>query len=666
VCVRPEARSWYSPAPVRCVLSLVLVTLVPARALAEDTHEITVVGEGPPRSASETTRDKRVTTIAPHRTGGDLLRVVPGVFLTQHSGSGKAYQIFFRGFDAVHGQDVALDVGGAPVNEISNIHGQGYADLHFIMPEVVHEIRSTPGTYAPWQGDFAVAGSMRLALGMEEPGITSKLTFGSYGERRYFLAYHPEGADAATFGAFESWETSGFGASRAARRTSAIGQHVFGLGHGVTLRVLTQAYASRFDSAGVLRRDDVARDRYATYDRKQGGASSRASLVLDLTHVQGEESWSLAPFVIFRSLQLRQNFTGFLEHPFEGDNNQQLNDALTIGSNARYRKGPIEAGLYLRHDWIEQSQRSLSLDDSVTATTIDARIRATNVAGFIDLALKPIKRVSVRGGLRVDGLAYGVLEGERARFAMGTHFGPKLSIDARVVGALHAIASYGEGFRSPQARSITDGERAPFTRVRSFEMGVRYRETPWFSASLAAFRTSLSEDLVFDPVTARNERVGATTRVGAALEYVMTPTPWFVSSGSATATRATFASGALVPYVPAVVVRQDVAFKPGLGTIAKRAVHGHIGTALSALAGRSLPYGDRGDDIFLVDASIGARVAELEVRLDVFNLLDAKWFDGQFVHPSRFSRDQPPSLVPLEHVTIGAPRTVLATLTVHL
>nr|HMQ64031.1 hypothetical protein [Flavilitoribacter sp.] len=64
-------------------------------------------------------------------------------------------EIFFRGFDAVHGQDIEFWVGGAPVNEVSNVHGQGYADLHFVMPEVVTRVTALPGPYSPEQGDFA-------------------------------------------------------------------------------------------------------------------------------------------------------------------------------------------------------------------------------------------------------------------------------------------------------------------------------------------------------------------------------------------------------------------------------------------------------------------------------------------------------------------------------
>ncbi|HEY8946158.1 MAG TPA: TonB-dependent receptor plug domain-containing protein, partial [Polyangiaceae bacterium] len=104
--------------------------------------EVVVRGEEPARSASELRRERRVLALSPHRTASDLLTSVPGVFVTQHSGQGKAHQIFFRGFDAVHGQDIEFWVAGAPVNEVSNVHGQGYADLHFVMPEVVRQIRA--------------------------------------------------------------------------------------------------------------------------------------------------------------------------------------------------------------------------------------------------------------------------------------------------------------------------------------------------------------------------------------------------------------------------------------------------------------------------------------------------------------------------------------------
>src|SRR6185503_3697100 len=75
--------------------------------------------------------------IRPFNSSQDLMRLVPGLFIAQHMGGGKAEQIFVRGFDADHGTDLAVSVDGMPVNMVSHIHGQGYADLHFLIPETV-------------------------------------------------------------------------------------------------------------------------------------------------------------------------------------------------------------------------------------------------------------------------------------------------------------------------------------------------------------------------------------------------------------------------------------------------------------------------------------------------------------------------------------------------
>ncbi len=76
--------------------------------------------------------------MAPVRNSQELLRKVPGLFIAQHAGGGKAEQIFLRGFDIDHGTDIAISVDNiVPVNMVSHAHGQGYADLHFIIPETI-------------------------------------------------------------------------------------------------------------------------------------------------------------------------------------------------------------------------------------------------------------------------------------------------------------------------------------------------------------------------------------------------------------------------------------------------------------------------------------------------------------------------------------------------
>ena len=76
----------------------------------------------------------------PQGRPADVLRYVPGLIMSQHAGGGKSEQYILRGFDADHGTDVALFVDGMPVNLRSHAHGQGYADLHFVIPETLKQV----------------------------------------------------------------------------------------------------------------------------------------------------------------------------------------------------------------------------------------------------------------------------------------------------------------------------------------------------------------------------------------------------------------------------------------------------------------------------------------------------------------------------------------------
>lgn len=682
------------PAPVP-------VKAEPAPSAGVRSDTVRVSGTAPPRSASEVVKGREVIAAAPHRTASDALAVVPGVFVTQHSGEGKAHQIFLRGFDAVHGQDLELWVGGIPVNEVSNVHGQGYADLHYVMPEVLRDVTAQPGTFDPRQGDFAVAGTVRMRLGYPEPGVTAKGMLGSFGSRRLFLAWHPKDASEETFAAFETYQTDGFGPNRAARRASAIAQGTHDFSDGTSIRVLGGAYAGRFDSAGVVLARDVESgriERFATYDPKQGGDSAKTQILVELHRDDDAQRWSVAPFVVFRSLSLRQNFTGYLADAQRGgrdrlgsDNSQQIDERVTVGMTASYRKSlrlfsprdAVEVGVYGRHDIVTQSQRRLSeVDDRPTETLVDADVRGTNGAGYLDLSVHPLSRVAVRGGIRADALAFAATDRVDARgndvpgqkrSAQGLHLGKKATVDVAATTGLHLLASYGEGFRSPQARSLGGGERTVFTEVKSYEVGARAALGRTLTGSLAAFHTRLTDDLVFDPGTARNERVPGTARTGVAADVLVRAGENFLLSSSATYTRATFTStggiygeGDLLPYVPQLVLRTDAGYKRKVARLFDRDLEARVGCGLEGLAGRPLPYGDTGKNVALVDAGIGARLREVELSLDVFNVLDSRWYDGQFVYASNFARQETPSLVPGRLVTIGPPRTVFLTLALYL
>ena len=94
----------------------------------------------------------------PVNNSQEILRKVPGLFIGQHAGGGKAEQLFLRGFDIDHGTDIALSVDGMPINMVSHAHGQGYSDLHFVIPETINKIDFGKGPYSVNQGDFNTAG----------------------------------------------------------------------------------------------------------------------------------------------------------------------------------------------------------------------------------------------------------------------------------------------------------------------------------------------------------------------------------------------------------------------------------------------------------------------------------------------------------------------------
>ena len=96
--------------------------------------------------------------LRPINTSQDILRIVPGLFIAQHAGGGKAEQIFLRGFDIDHGTDINITVDGMPVNMVSHAHGQGYADMHFVIPETVEKANFDKGPYFANKGNLATAG----------------------------------------------------------------------------------------------------------------------------------------------------------------------------------------------------------------------------------------------------------------------------------------------------------------------------------------------------------------------------------------------------------------------------------------------------------------------------------------------------------------------------
>jgi hypothetical protein len=249
------------------------------------------------RGASDFVLGREIVAAAPHAEGADMLRAAPGVYIARPEGLAVAHRYMLRGFDADHGQDLELRVGGLPINLPSHIHGQGYADLGFLIGDVVREVHATEGVYDPRQGDFAVAGSIDVRLGIEQRGWRAAGSAGSFGTYRQLLSWAPPELDRETFAAAQLQQTDGFGQNRQGQSASAIAQWSAESGP-FRYRALGILHAARADLAGVVRADDVASGRVGFYSvypeataRAQNALSTRA-LVGAFVEYRGEQGES--------------------------------------------------------------------------------------------------------------------------------------------------------------------------------------------------------------------------------------------------------------------------------------------------------------------------------------------------------------------------------------
>lgn len=678
----------------------------------------------PSRGLSDFRLTRTTLTAAPHGSGADLLATAPGVYIAHPEGEAIAQRIYLRGFDAEHGQDVELKVAGIPMNQPSHIHGQGYADLNVVIPETVRSIRVIEGVYDPRQGDFAVAGSAEYDLGVEERRSRAKLTYGSFGTKRALAIWAPEGQAEETFGAATFRTTDGFGdGTRGGTSGGAVGQYKLKLPYDVTALFHVGAYAARSNIAGVVRRDDVASGKIGFYDaypdpsaRSQSAGTSRTQVGITFEKSPDADGSRLSAgmWLYLASFRARTNFTGYTQRSRieptwvgRGDLIEQSNDDFGLGGSMSYRSARLapckdfvvqyELGTEVRTHRIAQAQNLLQAPQNETwDLRDDAELRTTDVGVFGDVLLGASKYVRLRGGARADLLFFDIddklgnfipsfskknhIVGFR-RTASGIAAGPRATVEGHPTTWLRLSASYGEGFRSPQARQLEEGEQAPFAKVRSYEAGATIRQGEAISLSAIAYQTDLSYDLVFDPGEGRLERIGPTTRRGLVGYLLASPADWVNVSLSATYVHATldsppiatpenpsppYVSGQSLPYVPPLLVRSDVAFARPIGSVLAKPLVWKAGYGTTFLSSRPLPYGQTSPPVFLLDGTIGVRRDWLELSIDGFNLLGARYADTEYAFVSNWQTSAVPSRVPARHVSAGAPRAVLASVTLYL
>ena len=329
---------------------------------------------------------------------------------------------------------------------------------------------------------------------------------------------------------------------------------------------------------------------------------------------------------------------------------------------------------------------------------VDADITAVDIGGYADLDMVFTKYVRVKGGVRADLLSYRIddalqnfipadrpvsyIMGYR-RTAAGFAVGPRVVLEVEPISKLVLTVAYGEGYRSPQALLLDEGEPAPFTTVRSTDFGGRIvlgaREQVNLRGS--GYYTTLDQDVVFDPREGRAEPVGPSQRVGFVMYGDARPWSWLLATASVTYVHATLSDppartaadpnpplrkGDLLPYVPPWVLRLDTSAEHALYDLKGSPVVGRAGLGFTYWARRPLPYGDRASPVSLLDLSLRATYRMLTLDGSVYNLIGSQYAAQELSYASNWDPNAVPSRLPARHIQAGAPRTFLFTLGITL
>ena len=331
-------------------------------------------------------------TLRPRDSSQRLLSLAPGLVIAQHAGGGKAEQIFLRGFDADHGTDVAISVDGVPVNMVSHGHGQGYADLHFLLPEVVERVETRKGPYDVRDGDFATAGAVSFRT-RERVAATLIARAGGFGQRQA-VALAPLGSATAAGGYLAAgWQRSDgpFDAPQHHSRLNLFGKWTAPLGSS-NLSVSASGFDASWDASGQVPQRLIERGvitRFGAVDPSEGGHTSRYDLLARISDGTGARRWEAEAFATRYRFRLFSNFTFALNDPDNGDGIEQVDRRTLLGARSELngassllgRTGLWAAGASVRNDVIDVALHNQS-ERTRLGTRVDDQINQTHLCNL--------------------------------------------------------------------------------------------------------------------------------------------------------------------------------------------------------------------------------------------------------------------------------------------
>lgn len=409
----------------------------------------------------------------PVNSSQEILRKVPGLFIGQHAGGGKAEQIFLRGFDIDHGTDIAISLDGMPVNMVSHAHGQGYADLHFVIPETVEKIDFGKGTYYANKGDFATAGYVafqtkdkieKSSIGVEVGQFNTLRTVGLFnllGNQKTQSAYIAT-EYILTDGPFDSPQNF--------NRVNLLGKYSAILKDNSKFSILASRFTSKWDASGQIPQrlvDNGTISRFGAVDDTEGGTTSRTNFNASLSKPIDENTFLKAnAFYSNYQFELYSNFTFFLNDPINGDQIKQKENRDIYGMNAELNKKTkinetdvlLQFGVGFRADATTDTELSHTLNRITVLENIKlGDIDQSNLFTYLNSEFN-FGKLMVNPAIRLDYFKFNyqdkLMENYKTQSESKVKFSPKLNLIYSENNNLQFFVKSGMGFHSNDARVV--------------------------------------------------------------------------------------------------------------------------------------------------------------------------------------------------------------------
>ncbi|PQJ80879.1 TonB-dependent receptor [Polaribacter porphyrae] len=615
----------------------------------------------------------------PVNNSQEILRKVPGLFIGQHAGGGKAEQIFLRGFDIDHGTDITLSVDGMPINMVSHAHGQGYSDLHFMIPETIKNIDFGKGPYYANQGDFNTAGYVNFSTKTAIQKNMISVGYGDFNSLRtvgMFNLLNNAKSDNA-YVALEYIEFDGpFVSSQNFNRLNLFAKYNTFINGKDKLTFTASHFTSSWDASGQIPQravDNGSITRFGAIDDTEGGFTSRSNFNIQLQKTLADESiFQANAFYSNYNFELYSNFTFFLDDAVNGDQIRQFEGRNIYGMNAKIitekEYGNVEAkftkGFGLRFDDIDDNELSKTKNRRETLSNIQlGDVEQTNFYAFFNSEFE-IGKFKIAPAIRLDyfkflynddlSTTYQTLSKTKAIV------NPKLNFLYTQNDNLQWFLKSGIGFHSNDARVVLQ-QNADKVLPRAYgaDFGNIWKPTKNIVLNTAVWYLFSEEEFVYVGDAGIVEPSGESERYGLDLgiRYQITDNIYFDTDATITKARSleSISGQDYIPLAPNFTMTGGLSFS-NLGNFSG-------GLRYRYLADRPANEDNSivADGYFVSDFNINYTIEDITFGVAIENIFDVAWNETQFATESRLQNEA--NSVEEIHFTPGTPFFAKATIT---